>query len=129
MDTVHIWTEGYTKYPRGKGSWAAMLDCNGTRKTISGKSPEDETTTNRMELLAMIEALKALKRPCKVSIVADSQYAIGVLSGGNTKTNADLVLELRELQQQHSIVWKWERELTTEEQRQVRESAQEVFAS
>lgn len=72
MDTVHIYTDGSCAPNPGPGGWGAILVCRGVEKEISGG--ERDTTNNRMELAAVIEALRALKRPCEVVIHTDSQY-------------------------------------------------------
>ena len=69
---VTIYTDGAWKGNPGIGAWAAVLNCNGVIKEISGIVLN--TTNNRMELSAVIEALKLLKRPCHIDIYTDSQY-------------------------------------------------------
>lgn len=64
----------------GKGGWAAVLVYNGTEKEISGGS--QETTNNRMELTAVIEALKKLKEPCEVTLTTDSKYVCDAVTKG-----------------------------------------------
>jgi ribonuclease HI len=70
--TVVIHTDGACSGNPGPGGWGAILDYNGTRKEIHGG--EKDTTNNRMELKAAIEALNALKRPCKIEMHVDSNY-------------------------------------------------------
>jgi ribonuclease HI len=69
---VVIHTDGACSGNPGPGGWGVILDYNGTRKELCGG--EAETTNNRMELLAAISALEALKRPCTVEMHVDSQY-------------------------------------------------------
>jgi len=69
---VEIYTDGACRGNPGPGGWAAVLSSAGREKEISGAQPQ--TTNNRMELTAAIEALGALKRPCKVELHTDSQY-------------------------------------------------------
>ena len=71
-NVVEIFTDGACKGNPGPGGWGAMLRYNGTEKHLCGG--EAETTNNRMELLAVINALKSLKRDCRVRITTDSQY-------------------------------------------------------
>ena len=69
---VEIWTDGACKGNPGWGGWGALLRQGRHEKTLFGG--QADTTNNRMELLAVIEALKALKRPCHVVVHTDSQY-------------------------------------------------------
>lgn len=72
MDHVVIYTDGACKGNPGPGGWGAFLSSAGREKELWGG--ERNTTNNRMELLAVIEALSALKRPCRVSLHLDSEY-------------------------------------------------------
>jgi ribonuclease HI len=69
---VVIYTDGACKGNPGPGGWGALLRAGGAEKELFGGEPE--TTNNRMELTAVIEALSALKRPCQVSLYLDSEY-------------------------------------------------------
>src|SRR5690625_7874052 len=69
---VQIWTDGACKGNPGVGGWGALLQYGQHEKEIYGGDPE--TTNNRMELQAVIEALNLLNRPCKVLLYTDSQY-------------------------------------------------------
>jgi ribonuclease HI len=80
MDTVTIYTDGACSGNPGKGGWGAILIYNEVEKVISGG--EKETTNNRMELTAPIEALKLLKKPCKVKLYSDSAYLINTFTQG-----------------------------------------------
>lgn len=71
-DNVEIYTDGACQGNPGPGGWGAILVCKGIEKEISGYTPN--TTNNRMEITAVIEALKCLKRPCEVTITSDSKY-------------------------------------------------------
>ncbi|HMY37278.1 MAG TPA: ribonuclease HI [bacterium] len=72
---ITIYTDGACKGNPGRGAWAAVLLAeDGKSKEISGT--EDATTNNRMELAAVAEALKALKRPCRVTLHSDSAYIV-----------------------------------------------------
>ncbi len=72
MKSVEIYTDGACKGNPGPGGWGAILLYGDKRKEISGGEPE--TTNNRMEMTAALEALKALKSPCEVHLHTDSQY-------------------------------------------------------
>lgn len=77
---VEIFTDGACSGNPGPGGWGAILRYNGRERELSGG--EKETTNNRMELTAVIEALSALKEPCKVRLVTDSKYvADGITLG------------------------------------------------
>ena len=74
ISEVTIYTDGACSGNPGPGGWAAILMAGGAKKEMSGG--ERDTTNNRMELMAVIEGLKALKRPCKVDIYSDSAYVV-----------------------------------------------------
>ena len=74
MKTVTIYTDGACSGNPGVGGWGAILKYNKIEKEISGR--EEQTTNNRMELTAVIEALKLLKEPCNVKLYSDSQYVV-----------------------------------------------------
>lgn len=78
MKKVQIYTDGACSGNPGKGGWGAVLVYNGKEKEISGA--EYNTTNNRMELTAVIEALKALKEPCDVSVTTDSKYVCDAIN-------------------------------------------------
>lgn len=80
MEEVVIYTDGACSGNPGKGGWGAILIFENVRKEISGA--EKETTNNRMELTGPIEALKLLKRPCKVKLYSDSAYLVNAFSQG-----------------------------------------------
>jgi ribonuclease HI len=71
---VVIYTDGACKGNPGPGGWGAMLTTDGNVKELFGG--ELATTNNRMEMMAVIEALSALKRPCRVTLHVDSQYVL-----------------------------------------------------
>lgn len=77
---ITIYTDGACSGNPGPGGWAAILVYGGTEKELSGG--ERETTNNRMELLAVISALKALKEPCSVKVYSDSQYVCDAINKG-----------------------------------------------
>lgn len=72
MKKVTIYTDGACSGNPGVGGWAAILIFNGVEKEISGY--DKQTTNNRMELFAVIQALRALKESCEVEIYTDSAY-------------------------------------------------------
>lgn len=118
---VEIWTDGACKGNPGIGGWGALLKRRPHEKTLCGG--ERETTNNRMELTAVIEALNALKRPCRIILHTDSQYVQkGItewLEGWKARgwrtaakqpvKNADLWRLLDEAAARHEIEWRWVR--------------------
>lgn len=121
MQEVTIYSDGACKGNPGPGGWGAVLVSGGHEKELFGG--ENPTTNNRMELMAVIEALRALKRPCVIKIYTDSQYVQKGISEWITgwkargwKTadkkpvkNADLWQILDEARQPHEIEWHWVR--------------------
>ncbi|MEW6313700.1 MAG: ribonuclease HI [Pseudomonadota bacterium] len=120
-DMVEIFTDGACKGNPGAGGWGALLRYDGKEKELFGG--EAHTTNNRMELMAAIRALEALKRPCRVRLHTDSQYVQQGISswivnwkkrGWRTADkqpvkNADLWQELDRLATQHEVEWIWVR--------------------
>ena len=116
---VHIYTDGACKGNPGPGGWGALLAFNGTERELFGG--ERVTTNNRMELTAVIEALAALNRPCRVLLHTDSQYVQKGITewirgwkarGWKTASkepvkNADLWRKLDEIVRSHDIEWIW----------------------
>ena len=81
MKTVTLYTDGACSGNPGPGGWGAILEYNGHEKEMSGG--EAQTTNNRMELTAVIKALKALKEfPCEITLTSDSKYVLDALSNG-----------------------------------------------
>lgn len=80
MKKVTIYTDGACSGNPGVGGWGAVLMYNGVEKRISGA--EDNTTNNRMELLAVINALECLKEPCEVTLYSDSAYTVNAFLNG-----------------------------------------------
>lgn len=113
--TVKIYTDGACSGNPGPGGWGAVLQYNGAEKELSGH--EDNTTNNRMELMAAIKALEELKRPCRVELYTDSVYVQqGIttwIKGWKAKgwpariKNQDLWKELDELTTKHDITFHW----------------------
>lgn len=118
-EKVEIFTDGACKGNPGPGGWGALLRFKGVEKTLKGGEPQ--TTNNRMELMAAIKALEALKRPCHIVLTTDSQYVRkGItewIHGWKQRgwknaskkpvKNADLWQELDKLSQKHQIEWRW----------------------
>ena len=80
MKHVDIYTDGACRGNPGRGGWGAILVYNGVEKELSGG--EAETTNNRMELTAAIEALAALREPCAVTLTSDSKYLVDAITRG-----------------------------------------------
>lgn len=80
LTRVELFTDGACSGNPGPGGYGAILRCNGVEKELSGGAAE--TTNNRMELSAVIEGLKALKRPCHVTVTTDSQYVVNGITKG-----------------------------------------------
>lgn len=99
---VCLYTDGACSGNPGPGGWAAILQCGAHEKELVGG--DGRTTNNRMELTAVLEGLKALKHPCQVKIVTDSQYVAIILNGGKAKANLDLVEKVRHLAGQHQVM-------------------------
>ena len=111
---VTIYTDGACKGNPGIGGYGAILEYKGQRKEIYGCAPD--TTNNRMELTAVIEALKLIKRQCHIAIYTDSQYVqkgmTEWISGWKRKNwskvkNVDLWQELDALATEHQVNWHW----------------------
>ncbi|HPF21874.1 MAG: ribonuclease HI [Hyphomonas sp.] len=118
-DTIEIWTDGACSGNPGPGGWGALLRWNGHEKELHGG--DKATTNNRMEMMAVIEALNSIKRPSKITLHVDSTY----VKDGKTKwihgwkrngwktadkkpvKNQDLWLALEAACAPHEITWKW----------------------
>jgi len=119
MTRVEIFTDGACKGNPGPGGWGAVIRSGENEKELSGGEPL--TTNNRMELLAAIRALQALKRPCHVDLTTDSVYVRDGITkwifgwqknGWRTAArkpvkNAELWQELLEAAKPHRIEWHW----------------------
>jgi ribonuclease HI len=80
MKKVQLYTDGACSGNPGPGGWAFILRCSRTEKELERSDGDPETTNNRMELLAVIRGLEALKEPCEVTLYADSSYVLQGLS-------------------------------------------------
>lgn len=119
MPHVEIATDGACKGNPGPGGWGAILRASGRERALSGGAPY--TTNNRMELTAAIEALHALKEPCRVTLSTDSNYLRDGITrwihgwqrngwraaNGKPVKNADLWQALLDAARPHSIEWLW----------------------
>lgn len=79
-NVLKIFTDGACSGNPGAGGWAAVMLFGGVKKEISGH--EAETTNNRMELLAAIKGLQAIKKPCKIELYSDSAYLVNAINQG-----------------------------------------------
>ena len=114
-----IYTDGACRGNPGPGGWGAILIYGGHEKEICGGEPD--TTNNRMELMAAIQALELLSRPCEVELYTDSQYVRSGISewlslwkarGWRTQSkgavkNEDLWRRLDTARERHTIDWRW----------------------
>jgi ribonuclease HI len=120
LEKITLSTDGACLGNPGPGGWAALLRFGNKEKMISGG--EQDTTNNRMELLAVISGLNSLKRSCEVTIVTDSQYVMKAFKEGwldkwqenGWKTadkkpvkNQELWEELLAAVSRHEIHWEW----------------------
>ncbi|MCY6381655.1 ribonuclease HI [Hoeflea prorocentri] len=119
MKHVEIFTDGACSGNPGPGGWGAILRFKGLEKEMSGG--EADTTNNRMELKAAIEALNALKEPCRVDLYTDSSYVKDGIGGwiegwkrNGWKTaakkpvkNVELWQALEEARNRHKVTWHW----------------------
>lgn len=120
LEKITLSTDGACLGNPGPGGWAALLRFEDKEKMISGGEPD--TTNNRMELMAVISGLNALKRTCSVTIVTDSQYVMKAFKEGwldkwqenGWKTadkkpvkNQELWEELLAAVDRHEVHWKW----------------------
>ncbi len=123
MNPIEIYTDGACKGNPGPGGWGVLLKHGTTEKELFGGEPS--TTNNRMEMMAVIQALTALKKPCDITLFLDSQYVLkGItewMPGWKAKgwrtaakqpvKNVDLWQQLDQLVQEsgHRIEWRWVR--------------------
>ena len=120
MKHVSIYTDGACRNNPGKGGWGAVLVYGSVEKELSGG--EAETTNNRMELTAAIEALSALREPCQVTLTSDSKYMVDAVTLGWAESwrahgwkkadrspalNPDLWERLLELLRIHQVTFVW----------------------
>lgn len=118
---VQVHTDGACLGNPGPGGWAALLEWRGIERELAGGEPA--TTNNRMELMAAIAALEALKEPCEVALSTDSQYLRQGITewlpgwrrrgwktaGGEPVKNRDLWERLAAAAGRHAVQWHWVR--------------------
>src|SRR5580658_3038679 len=111
---VQLITDGACIGNPGPGGWACILRYNDHKRELVGSEPE--TTNNRMELTAAIQGLSAIKEPCEVEVVTDSEYVKNGITqwihGWKTKqkkpvVNQDLWTELDQQVSRHQTTWTW----------------------
>lgn len=119
MKHVKIYTDGACRGNPGPGGWGAILRYGAHEKILSGA--ESETTNNRMELMAAIQALDAVQQPCQIDLYTDSQYVQkGILewlpdwkkrdwkkADKKPVKNVDLWQQLEQLAVRHHVTWHW----------------------
>jgi ribonuclease HI len=118
-NTIVIYTDGACSGNPGPGGWGSVLLFNGHRRELSGG--DAETTNNQMEMMAVIQALESLKRPCSVMIYTDSVYVMKGMTEWieqwkkrNWKTaakkpvkNVELWQRLEQAVSPHQVEWQW----------------------
>ena len=122
MKQIELYTDGACSGNPGPGGYGAVLKYGKTEKELSGG--EKETTNNRMELMAAIVGLEALKEPCAVTLTSDSKYLVDAIEKGWARAwkkngwkksdkspalNADLWEKLLELLDTHKVTFEWVR--------------------
>ena len=120
MKHIDIYTDGSCKCNPGPGGWGAILRYNGHEKELHGF--DEATTNNKMELTAVIMALKALKEPCEVVVTTDSKYVVDAITKGWAKKwqangwrkadkkpaqNVELFEQLLKLIDEHNVTFNW----------------------
>jgi ribonuclease HI len=119
LEWVELYTDGACQGNPGPGGWGALLRFKGQERECNGG--EADTTNNRMELMAVIEGLKCLKRACCVKVYTDSRYVQQGISewikgwqakgwktaGGKAVKNQDLWEQLLEASKPHQVEWHW----------------------
>ena len=119
LKEVTLYADGCSLDNPGPGGWAAILVYNGVEKEITGGEPM--STNNRAELQAVIDGLKALKKPCKVTVVSDSKYVVQGMqewvtgwsrrgwktASGDPVKNRELWEALVEAVKPHQMTWQW----------------------
>lgn len=121
MKQVRAYTDGACHGNPGPGGWGVVLESRGHKRELLGA--QEQTTNNRMELQAAIEALDSLKEPCEVELVTDSTYLKNGMqswladwkrkgwktSAGKPVKNQDLWQQLDVLVETHRVHWRWVR--------------------
>ncbi|MEJ8567608.1 ribonuclease HI [Elongatibacter sediminis] len=118
-EQVEIYTDGACSGNPGPGGWGSVMLFRGHRRELNGGEPD--TTNNRMELMAVIRALEALKRPCQVTVYTDSVYVMKGITewleqwkrrgwrtaGRKPVKNVELWQRLEKAVVPHDITWRW----------------------
>ena len=120
MKKVELYTDGACRGNPGNGGWGAILVYRGVERELSGG--EENTTNNRMELMAAIAGMEALKEPCEIVLTSDSKYLTDAINKGwlsgwikngwkkadkKKVLNVDLWTELTELLKKHTVTFIW----------------------
>lgn len=120
MKKIEMFTDGACSGNPGPGGWGTILRYNGTEKELSGGN--SDTTNNRMEMMAVISGLKALKEPCEVDLFTDSKYVCDSVTKGwvyswkknnwrkadkKPALNVDLWEEMLQLLDKHNVTFHW----------------------
>lgn len=120
MKKVNLYTDGACSGNPGPGGYGAILEYGGRKKELSGGYVE--TTNNRMELMAVIKGLDALKEPCEVTVISDSKYVVDAINKGwvyswesngwlksdkKPASNVDLWECLLALMDEHEVNFQW----------------------
>ncbi len=118
MKSIILYTDGACSGNPGPGGWAALLMHGGHEKMLSGADPN--TTNNRMEMMAVIEGLRALQKPCLVRVHSDSAYIINAFTQGwidnwirrgwkkadkKPVENQDLWRDMMQAMERHTVEW------------------------
>tara|TARA_Y100001001_G_C7799271_1_gene235643 strand:+ start:142 stop:537 length:396 start_codon:yes stop_codon:yes gene_type:complete len=105
---IEIHTDGACSRNPGPGGWAAIILGDGPKRGIHGKGPEEITTNNRMEILAVINGLRDIPEGSYVTIFSDSEYVIKTMTENwKRKKNEDFWIQLDKEVSRHKVNWKW----------------------
>jgi ribonuclease HI len=118
-EEVSAYTDGACRGNPGPGGWGVLLRYNGHEKELSGG--DRDTTNNRMELMAAIQALESLTKPCSITVTTDSQYVMKgitewlpnwikrnwLTAAKKPVKNADLWKRLQQAEALHEVKWAW----------------------
>lgn len=106
MPRVHVYTDGSCNATTRQGGWGAVLLAGKHQRNLTGK--ESNTTNNRMEMTAVVEALNTLKRPCSVTIFTDSMIVVNGIRSRRVRANLDLWEKVWQAVDRHvdvEVVW------------------------
>ena len=105
---IHIYTDGSCLGNPGPGGWAAVIEGDGAKRSLAGR--EDDTTNNRMEILAAIKGLEVVLERSEVAVFSDSQYVVNTMTKGwKRNANQDLWARLDAAASSRSVHWEWVR--------------------